>query len=275
MSGTSKVVERVGRLLRGGRNARAAAPSGKPAEVPEGWQVGPPDFVGVGTARSGTTWWDELIHEHPAVRRTATVPKEVHFFDRFWDGSWSDAEIGRYHGFFARPPGSKAGEWTPGYMVDFWVPALLRRAAPDARLLVMLRDPVERFRSGVTLTESRPNLSWTPRAAANGGFQRGCYADQLMRLWTVFPRDQVIILLYEECVADPRRQLRRTFEFLGLDPAAADRIDVHRRVNESRTAKVVLSREQRAALARAYAVENARLADAVPELDLSRWTTAT
>ncbi|MGI8533797.1 MAG: sulfotransferase domain-containing protein, partial [Candidatus Limnocylindrales bacterium] len=90
-----------------------------------------------------------------------------------------------------------------------------------------------------------------------------------------FPRDQVIILLYEECVADPRRQLRRTFEFLGLDPAAADRIDVHRRVNESRTAKVVLSREQRAALARAYAVENARLADAVPELDLSRWTTAT
>ncbi len=240
--------------------------------VPAGWQVRVPDFVGVGTARSGTTWWDELIHAHPDVHRAPGVPKEVHFFDRFWDGSWTDAEIERYHASFARPAGGLAGEWTPGYMVDFWVPLLLRRAAPEARLLVLLRDPIERFRSGLTLTENRLTLSWTPRAAANGGFQRGCYADQLERLWQAFPREQVLVLQYERCVLDPRAELRRTFTFLGLDPAAADGLTApERRINATRVTKAALSEEQRDRLARAFAPEVERLSRLLPELDLSLW----
>lgn len=243
------------------------------ASVPAGWQVRAPDFVGVGTARSGTTWWDELIHAHPDVHRAPGVPKEVHFFDRFWDGSWNDAEIERYHASFARPRDGLAGEWTPGYMVDFWAPPLLRRAAPEARLLVLLRDPIERFRSGLTLTENRLTLSWTPRAAANGGFQRGCYADQLERLWQAFPREQVLVLQYERCVLDTRAELRRTFSFLGLDPAAAGRsTGPERRINATRVTKAVLSEEQRAALASAFGPEVRRLARLLPELDLSLWS---
>ena len=253
-------------------SAGKALERGEPASVPAGWEVRPPDFVGVGTARSGTTWWDELIHAHPDVHRAPGVPKEVHFFDRFWDGSWTDTHIPRYHASFARPAGGLAGEWTPGYMVDFWVPPLLRRAAPETRLLVLLRDPIERFRSGLTLTENRLTLSWTPRAAANGGFQRGCYADQLQRLWGVFPREQVVVLQYERCVADPRGELRRTFEFLGLDPAPADALTApERRVNATRVSKAALSEEQRAALARAFAPEVERLSELVPGLDLSLW----
>lgn len=245
---------------------------GETAAVPAGWEVQPPDFVGVGTARSGTTWWDELIHAHPDVYRAPGAPKEVHFFDRFWDGSWTEAEIPRYHASFTRPPGGLAGEWTPGYMVDFWVPPLLRRAAPEARLLVLLRDPIERFRSGLTLTENRLTLSWTPRAAANGGFGRGCYADQLERLWTVFPRQQVLLLQYERCVADPTGELRRTFEFLGLDPAPAGTLTAsERRVNATRVSKAPLTEAQRAGLARAFAPEVERLAGLAPELDLSLW----
>ena len=49
-----------------------------------GLQPGPPDYVGVGTARSGTSWWDSLINEHPRVFRLASTPKEVHFFDGLW-----------------------------------------------------------------------------------------------------------------------------------------------------------------------------------------------
>lgn len=240
--------------------------------MPPGWQVSAPDFVGVGTARSGTTWWDELIHAHPDVYRPPGVPKEVHFFDRYWDGSWIDADIARYHASFARPAGGLAGEWTPGYMVDFWVPPLLRRAAPEARVLVLLRDPIERFRSGLTLTENRLTLSWTPRAAANGGFQRGCYADQLERLWQAFPPDQVLVLQYERCVRDPRAELRRTFAFLGLDPGPADALTApEHRVNATRVRKATLSEAQRAALTRAFAPEVERLGGLVPEFDMSLW----
>jgi hypothetical protein len=242
--------------------------------TPQGWRPGPPDFVGVGTARSGTTWWDSLINAHPQVSRPASTPKETHFFDPYWKGGLSAADVERYHALFARPAGHLSGEWTPGYMLDAWTPSLLRIAAPDARLLVMLRDPVERFRSGRTLAENRFTVGSTARAAANAAFNRGIYADQLLRLWAAFPREQVLVLQYEQCVAEPRRQLERTFRFIGLDGQIPADIDPAARVNESRGPKISLSPWQEEQLRRRYAPENERVAALLPELDLSLWQPA-
>ena len=242
-----------------------------PSAIPAGWHPGAPDFVGVGTARSGTTWWDSLINAHPQVTRGSDTPKEVHFFDDRWEHGLEPGDIERYHGYFARPQGQLSGEWTPGYMLDVWTPALLHEAAPDARLLVLLRDPVERFRSGRTLAENRFTVGSTARAAANAAFNRGIYADQLLRLWAAFPREQVLVLQYEQCVAEPRRQLRRTYEFVGLEPEIPAGLDLGGRVNESRGPKVTLGEWQQEQLLRRYAPENERLAVLLPELDLSLW----
>jgi hypothetical protein len=239
---------------------------------PAGWHVAPPDFVGVGTARSGTSWWDDLIHQHPAVARAPGIPKEIHFFDERWQDDLREEDVEAYHAWFARPDGKLAGEWTPGYMLDPWTPRSLRHAAPAARLLVLLRDPVERFRSGRTLAENRLTVGSTPRAAANAAFNRGVYADQLLRLWRAFPREQVLVLQYERCVRDGRGELARTFRFLGLDTEPLDDIDVGRRVNETRGSKVTLQPWQMRTLAERYAPENARLAALVPDLDLKLWT---
>jgi hypothetical protein len=198
----------------------------------------------------------------------------VHFFDERWPGDLDERAVAAYHAFFARPPGHRAGEWTPGYMLDAWTPRLLRQAAPDARLLVLVRDPVERFRSGRTLAENRFTVGSTARAAANAAFGRGLYADQLLRLWQAFPRDQVLVLQYERCRRDARAELRRTFAFLGLDADAADSIDVDQRVNASSGPKVELSAWQRSVLVERYAPESARLGALVPDLDLSLWARA-
>jgi Sulfotransferase domain len=239
--------------------------------APQGWRPGPPDYVGVGTARSGTTWWAGLIGAHPRVSHPPGTPKEVHFFDGLWDRGLDEADVARYHAFFARPEGHLSGEWTPGYMLDVWTPRLLRQAAPEARLLVLLRDPVERFRSGRTLAENRFTIGSTARAAANAAFNRGIYADQLLRLWAAFPREQVLVLQYERCVADPATELRRTLEFVGLDPTLPRDLDPGGRVNESRGPKVTLSAWQEDQLVRRYAPENERLATLLPDLDLSLW----
>jgi hypothetical protein len=172
---------------------------------------------------------------------------------------------------FPRPPGALAGEWSPGYIVDPWTVRQLARAAPEARLMVLLRDPVERFAIGVEHAATAPDESGPPRAVANLQFQRGLYADQLLRLWRSVPRSRVLVLQLERCLRDPRGELRRTFEFLGLEPAHADTVDPEP-PGEGLTDPVGLADHQRAALVARYAPESGRLGALVGDLDLGLWS---
>ena len=263
--------EICGGLLRSARGQPLERARHEPPPAPPGTSVAPPEFVGVGTARSGTTWWDSLIHAHPNVFRAPGVPKEVHYFDRFWDGTFDDAAARRYQDFFPRPEGRLSGEWTPGYLLHFWSPGQLKAAAPEAKVLVLLRDPVERFRSALTLTENRLSFRWNELGASTGAYVRGLYADQLLRLWQVFPRDQVLVLQYERCVRDTAAELRRTFAFIGMDPEPAKRIAAAGRGSVNRGDKVALSDAQRGILRTRYGPENLRLGTLLPDLDLDLW----
>jgi hypothetical protein len=153
-----------------------------------------------------------------------------------------------------------------------WALEQLRTCAPKARLLVLLRDPVARFRSAMALTEGRLTLRWDATAAAGGAFARGLYADQLLRLWNVFPRDQVLVQQYERCVADTRGELDRTIRFIGLDPGRMPDYVESDRFNASKAGSFQLSESQQRLLVERYAPENERLAQLVPELDLDLWT---
>jgi hypothetical protein len=245
------------------------------AAVPDGWRPGPPDYVGVGTSGSGTAWWHGLIRQHPDVARLPGRPEALRFFDDGWQRSLDDDDLARYHAMFARPPGALAGEWTPDYLQQVWTPPLLRLTAPEARILVLLRDPVERFRDDLAgADEGSRRRQPTSRAAANAAFSRGLYADQLSRLWRAFPREQVLVLQSERCVIDPRRELERTFTFIGLSPEAAADIDPGHRGDAVTAAVPVVDDWQSEQLARHYAPELARLAALLPELDLSLWRAA-
>jgi hypothetical protein len=183
--------------------------------APSGWTVAPPDFVGVGAQKAGTTWWYALLTSHPGVHTPPGGRKELHYFDRFWDQPFTASDVRRYHSFFPRPVGGRAGEWTPRYMVDFWTPGLLHEAAPDAKILVMLRDPFERFCSGVTheLAHRAPHHAIVPEL----GVEKSAYRQQLGSILTHFDRSAVLVLQYERCRVDPHGELGRTLEFIGLD----------------------------------------------------------
>jgi hypothetical protein len=237
-----------------------------PALGPGEW-VGPPDFVGVGMQKGGTSWWYSLILDHPGVADRPGVPKERHYLSRFLDQPFGDAEVARYHGWFPRTAGTIAGEWTPDYLAYPWVVPLLARAAPDTRVLVMLRDPVDRFRSGLSfrIRQGAPAAGPTVADAVRQGF----YAELLRGLYARFPREQVLVLQYERCRDDPAGQLARTFEYLGLDPFTPE--DLRREVNVSTGRKVELAPEARRRLAALYAEDLADLAVLEPDLDLSLW----
>ena len=178
--------------------------------------TGPPDFVGIGAQKAGTTWWFDLLLGHPGITSHPAAHKERHFFDRFGAQPMGPSDIARYHGWFPRPAGSVTGEWTPDYMAYPWVPPLLRRAAPDTRLLVLLRDPVERFRSGLA-HELRAGYPVDARSVADA-VGRGFYHRALGDWLAHFDADRLLVLQYEACVHDPEAGLERTFRHLGLDP---------------------------------------------------------
>jgi hypothetical protein len=244
-----------------------------PPPVPAGWQVGPPHYVGVGAQKAGTSWWNRLLEAHPDVVSVGGQPKELHFFDRSWETHFKDEDARRYQRYFPVPEGKVAGEWTPGYLIDFWTPELIARAAPEARLLVLLRDPVDRFRSGLThqLATSRAPLG---DRDIQGAFQRSIYAPQLRRVLAAFPAEQVWVGQYEACRADPARELARTYEFLGLAPHELDPAAFRGEVNPTTRAKFEPSAALRASLIEGYEADMAQLAELVPGLDLSLWPSA-
>jgi hypothetical protein len=171
--------------------------------------AGPPDFIGVGAARSGTRWWHDLLLKHPAIESRRPSEREMHFFDQFCTREMSDADVASYHSRFPRRLGRITGEWTSRYMYDAWTPLLLRRVAPEARLLVLLSDPVERYRA--TLAGGlRDHLRLTDAAA------RGRYASQLRNLLSFYEPDNVLVLQYERCRSDPQGEYARTLRFLGV-----------------------------------------------------------
>jgi hypothetical protein len=231
--------------------------------------TGPPDFVGVGTQRSGTTWWQRLLKRHPAIRTPANRKKEQHFFDQFGRRPMDAADIARYHALFPRGPGELSGEWTPRYMRDIWGPRVLSQAAPDAKLLVMFRDPVERYRSGVLHQGARsPNrsASWL----ATDAIERGRYAIQLRRVYDYFDRDQVLVLQYEQCIADPLEQYHRTLAFIGA-PQHRPKDPKRTRGTAQKSRKEPIWDDLRDAIVEALEDEVVALAELVPELDLSLW----
>jgi len=220
----------------------------------------------VGVQRAGTSWWYSLLEGHPEVQPRPR--KELHFFDRFWGEALTDEELAAYYADFLRPAGKICGEWTPRYLFDFWTPPLLRRAAPDAKILVMLRDPVERFRSGVTHAVER---GWrVDETLVSDAVQRGFYHRQLIRLFEHFPREQALVLQYEKCRADTDALFALTLQFLGLGPAPAPAAG-SRPVNRSSIEVVDLPPSTLQELRYVYEDDVRRLEADFPTVDVQLW----
>ena len=233
--------------------------------------------MGVGAQRSGTTWWFGLIAEHPGAH---AARNEQHFFDRFAERPFEASDAAAYGARFPRPARAVTGEWTPRYMHDFWTPALLRRAAPDAKLVVLLRDPWARYLSGVAheVRALRRELRFGKRVYLNAtiaddALDRSLYARQLARLFEHFERSRVLVLQYERCCAEPETELRRTCEFLGLDPASWPARRIERRAGRPADA-VESPRGSRSAVAATIETDLDELRALAPELDFALWPSA-
>jgi hypothetical protein len=241
--------------------------------IPEGGRTGPPDFIGVGVHKAGTTWWFALLVGHPDVDG---VPrrKELHLLDRMKETPVPAEQRDWYYRQFPRLPGHLAGEWTPRYQALPRMPEIIRDVAPEARLLTIVRDPVERYRSGLNQWHAenhRRSRRRDEKAGKREATMRGFYGRQVERLAGAVGRDRILVLQYERCVRDPAGEFARTLDFLGLPPYQPDPRLVRTRINETVGAKRSVPDQDERELITAYEPEVLRLKQLVPDLDLSLW----
>lgn len=180
-----------------------------------------PNFIVIGAPRAGTSWIHKNLLDHPEV----FVPqkKELHFFDREYDKG-----IAYYEEYFAEWKGQKAiGEATPDYLHGSYsatdIPALMHKHVPDARLIASLRNPIERAYSRYWNAKAKfdhnRSLSFEEKLKDRPEFvKEGMYADQLESYYAHFPRERILVLLYDDLEADPHGFMRQIYSFLGVDP---------------------------------------------------------
>lgn len=227
-----------------------------------------PDYVGVGAQRSGTSRWHELICAHPDAGpprgRFRREAKELHWFD-----SGAAENRDRYRSRFPRDRGV-VGEWTPRYLHDRRPIDVLSAWFPDLRYLVLLRDPLDRLDSAVRFARGRGET--VDDAMLADAIERGSYLVQLQHLWSRVAHERVLLLQFEQCNADPGRELKRTYEFLGLD---ADFVPegLHRVVNAAAAGgPPAMSPSLRERARARFDSEREDLAACCPELDLGLWS---
>ena len=189
-----------------------------------------PDFIGLGAQRCGTSWIYSCLFEHPQIHSPI---KEIHFFSR--ERNWRRG-YGWYESRFAGARiGSKIGEFSTSYLATEVSAQRIHARYPDVRLVVSLRNPVDRAYSNYT-NDLRTGFvprgtSFTHAAARHGEyFQQGRYERLLTNYLEIFPRNQLLVLIYEDSVRDPRAFVQRIYGHLGVDRAFSPRM-LDRRIN--------------------------------------------
>jgi hypothetical protein len=231
-------------------------------------RTGPPDFVGIGMAKSGTTWWFSLVMSHPDIH--VEYDKELDYFNnqfihRLEAGKATLADAEAYRDWFPRPEGTITGEWTPHYAFSYRLPPVLRVAAPEAKLLVMLRDPVERYRSDL----SRRMPSKALKRLRYRSLANSMYANVLKPWEDLYSPEELLVLQFEACIRSPAEYLAETFRFLGVDDTFRPP-EIRAPVNTSKT-KLELDPFVVEQLVRLYSPDVLRLVADRPTIDLSLW----
>jgi hypothetical protein len=201
-----------------------------------------PDFFVAGVPKAGTTALHAALARHPALYMSAV--KEPKFFmtdgppptqggpgdvKTYREHVWRQAD---YEALFdPAPAGQLRGESTPFYLYNRDALRRIRELVPAAKLIVVLRDPVERAHSNWTHL-------WSAGLDPIGDFVQACaeeerriaagwaefwhytalgqYGEQLEHLYEVFPREQVLVFRYRALVEHPARILDQICGFLGV-----------------------------------------------------------
>jgi hypothetical protein len=205
-----------------------------------------PNFLIIGAMKSGTTALYYYLEQHPEIYMSPV--KEPNFFSSQEQENAADAvtNIGTYQDLFRGGSGKKAlGEASHSYLYEPRAAAEIKRYVPEAKLIAILRNPIDRayshflhmVRSG---TEPLDDFAQALREEEvrihkERTFQdyigRGLYYQQLKRYFGTFPQEQVRVYLYEDLSGAPISTVQDAFRFLKVDDSFVPDVSLRRNVS--------------------------------------------
>jgi len=206
-----------------------------------------PSFFLIGNSKSGTTALYHFLKAHPQL--FLCCPKEPNYFARDFcrdtnpEGAFFQRSEDSYHALFQDAlPNQKCGESSACYLYSKVAAEGIKAYEPDARLIVMLREPVSflysyywqlrknpitegeelrRFADALALEEDRKAGRRVPRKIVVPELlyysDRIRYAEQLDRVYQSFDRSQVKVIIYDDFLLDNAGGFRDVLSFLGVD----------------------------------------------------------
>ena len=177
-----------------------------------------PDYIGIGAMKAASGWIFRCIELHPEV--SDNTQKEFNFFNKPYN---YEKGIEYYFSIFSQhPPNKVKGEFTPSYMLSPQVASLIYKDLPHVKLIACLRNPVDRAYS-----DYRYNIQEGGRFKIYKSFEetlkkdkdfieRGFYYKQLKPYFDLFPRDNILVVFFEDLKKNPREFIQQIYKFLGL-----------------------------------------------------------
>ena len=211
---------------------------------------GLPDFVIIGAMKTGSTSLYGFIVQHPAVAPPPSAKTLQYFFRYYkfgesWYRSKFPTNLQKY--YFYKKTNQKliTGEASPSYLFFPIVPSRMKKVLPDVKLIVTLRNPVDRayshyyhtkrlrgetlsFENAIKMEEERcagekeqmiKDPDYLPLHYKEHSYlARGVYVDQLENWFKYYDRRQFLILATEDFRKNSQRTMDYVFDFLGVRP---------------------------------------------------------
>jgi hypothetical protein len=198
-----------------------------------------PDFLVIGVQKSATHWLFENLRKHPDIFMPER--KELDYFSN--NARFFSYPLSYYASYFSSSPEKIKGEATPCCNLPVSRIRFIRRIMPNVRLIIILRNPVDRLWSAALMylvraekrkfddiTESDFHQFFSRPDVISRGFY-----PQILRNWrSVFPEEQFLICFYDDLLENTKHFLERIFRFLGVQsPESWSDFPYESRINKS------------------------------------------
>ncbi len=203
-----------------------------------------PNLFIVGAQKAGTTSLYKYLSQHPDVYMSPI--KEPHFFSQVRQEKLSyDSRVitkeSQYYALFENAGNySIVGEASPSYLWDTNAPYKIKKANPKAKIIILLREPIDRAYSHYLMDVRRDiqrnscffdalaeDYAWKNKGwgVSHLYVELGLYSEQIERYFNTFDSNQILILQFDELKTDSKNVLKKVFSFLNINLLPLEEID--------------------------------------------------